>query len=41
MCRTFDIDDCDAWIERNVIGNITKMEMKADRKKEINTRDMI
>ena len=41
MCRPFDINDCDPWIERNVIGNISKMDMKADRKKEINSRDMI
>ena len=41
MCRPFDIEDCDSWIERNVIGNITKIDMKADRKNEINTSDMI
>lgn len=41
MCRPFDKDHSDSWIERNVIGNITRMEMKADRKKEINSRDMM
>ncbi len=41
MCRPFDIDECDSWIERNVIGNITKLEMKTDRNKEKNSRDMM